>query len=247
MTDSDDELKRAYRGLAREEPPPAIDAAILARARKRTAARSGFARYAGPMSIAAVLVLGIGVSLRMQLEEPGVETSVPDPAPARIDPPTPPAEAVKPPPRTDPSSNRAEPRRRVAPAKPDAAPAPRAFPDDRLAAEQSVREAPPAIASVAPEVAAPAPAAPAAAAAPAPQARLKREGAAFDSMGARELRKSLAASSGPDPDPERELERIARMRETGDQAAADKALEEFRKRHPDFRIPDAMWARVRPR
>ena len=267
MTDPDDKLKRAYRDLAREEPSAALDAAILAKARTRTAARSGFARYAGPVSIAAVLVLGIGVSLRMQLEEPGIETSVPAaqseyPVPS-AEPAAPPAEAPpvlqKAPAAKPAAPQRAEPERlerrdaqrsqaNQAVPVPTPPPAPRAFRDE---AAPSPRVAPdlataPAIAT------APAPAAPAAAAreAPAvsglsaaPQAalRAKRE-MSLDAAGPSQLRKSVVEA-----DPVRELERIARLREGGEHAAADKALEEFRKQHPAFRIPDATWERVRPR
>lgn len=44
-----------------------------------------------------------------------------------------------------------------------------------------------------------------------------------------------------------ELDRIAALRDQGRNAEADKALEEFRRVHPDYRIPDAMWERVKPR
>jgi len=47
--------------------------------------------------------------------------------------------------------------------------------------------------------------------------------------------------------PERELERIAQLRREGRHEEADKALAEFRKRHPDYRIPDAMRERVERR
>ncbi len=45
----------------------------------------------------------------------------------------------------------------------------------------------------------------------------------------------------------RELERIAQLRTEGRDGEADKALDEFRRIHPGYRIPDAMWERVRPR
>src|SRR5438105_1596998 len=79
MSDRDDDLSRRYRALASEEPPPALDAAILAAA-GRAAHRRGPTRWAGPVSIAAVLVLGIGISVRMQMEEPGIETAPPTPS-----------------------------------------------------------------------------------------------------------------------------------------------------------------------
>lgn len=46
---------------------------------------------------------------------------------------------------------------------------------------------------------------------------------------------------------EAELERIAKLRTEGRHEEADKALAEFRKQHPDYRIPEAMWERVKPR
>ena len=104
--------------------------------------------------------------------------------------------------------------------------------------------APPPAAQNAPAIAG-ATATPQPAPAPMAAARAKREGLAMDSLGARELRKSIRQEA--DPDPQRELERIERLRQAGDHVAADRALEEFRKRHPDFRIPEAMWERVKPR
>jgi hypothetical protein len=47
--------------------------------------------------------------------------------------------------------------------------------------------------------------------------------------------------------PEKELERIARLRSEGRHEEADKALAEFRKRYPDFRIPAPMLERVERR
>jgi hypothetical protein len=47
--------------------------------------------------------------------------------------------------------------------------------------------------------------------------------------------------------PEQWLERIARLREAGKARAADQSLAEFRKRYPDYRVPEAMRARVAPR
>jgi hypothetical protein len=49
------------------------------------------------------------------------------------------------------------------------------------------------------------------------------------------------------PDATAELERIARLRGEGRHEEADKALEAFLRKHPDYRIPDAVWNRVKPR
>jgi hypothetical protein len=59
-----------------------------------------------------------------------------------------------------------------------------------------------------------------------------------------------AAESAPQAartEEEIELERIAKLRADGRHDDADKALAEFRRKHPDFRIPEATWERVRPR
>jgi hypothetical protein len=49
------------------------------------------------------------------------------------------------------------------------------------------------------------------------------------------------------PSPVDELEKIAKLRESGRDAEADRALDEFRKRFPDYRIDEATWERVKPR
>ena len=98
MIDGDDAVRKRYRELASEEPSRVLDEAILA-ASRRAAARRPMQRWAMPVSIAAVLVLALGVTLRMQREEPGIESSLPterQAAPAAPSPqaqPAPPAEA----------------------------------------------------------------------------------------------------------------------------------------------------------
>jgi TolA-binding protein len=44
--------------------------------------------------------------------------------------------------------------------------------------------------------------------------------------------------------PEASLERIAELRRQGKDEEADKALAEFRKRYPDYRLTDEMKAKV---
>jgi hypothetical protein len=57
---------------------------------------------------------------------------------------------------------------------------------------------------------------------------------------------SAADIQAPD-DITRELDAIAKLRTEHRDDEADKALEAFRRKHPDYRIPDAVWERVRPR
>ena len=77
MTDGDDLLRKRYRDLGAEEPPAALDKAILSAAQRAVAPRSASQRWAIPVSLAAVLVLAVGVTLRMQQETPGIETTAP--------------------------------------------------------------------------------------------------------------------------------------------------------------------------
>src|SRR5258706_11226930 len=108
MSETGDKLNAAYRALPREEPGVALDSAILAASRRALAKSSASRRWAAPVSIAAVLVLAFGVTLRMQQEKPGVESpdvySSPPAGAAGGAPPTPPAPpqqegAPAPPPR----------------------------------------------------------------------------------------------------------------------------------------------------
>jgi hypothetical protein len=72
--DMDDDLKRLYALAPDEEPPPALDHAILARARRAVATGKPQPerRWGPPLAAAAVLVLGVAVTLNMQHEQPEV-------------------------------------------------------------------------------------------------------------------------------------------------------------------------------
>jgi hypothetical protein len=293
MNEGDDKLLRRYRELARDEPPPAIDAAILAASRRAVASRPWSQRFAAPVSIAAVLVLAVGVTLNMQREQPGVEVApaasefrappsgMPDtPAPA-----TAPAIASTPSAQGAPAADAFRPgdlarkslppkipaeralKKEAATAPPVVAPqATRSGPRAFSAAPEEMRAAAPEARALAPEPLSEAPAAAAAPAAPAraaaaqaprseadPQARSPTNRAAL--AAAREKREladapapaAKAQAAPPLPDPAAELERIARLRTEGRHEEADKALEEFFRNHPDHRIPDAMWDRLRRR
>jgi hypothetical protein len=61
------------------------------------------------------------------------------------------------------------------------------------------------------------------------------------------MRADTANSADRALSPEQELERIARLRADGRHDEADKAIEEFRRAYPVYRIPDAMWERIKRR
>ena len=62
-----------------------------------------------------------------------------------------------------------------------------------------------------------------------------------------EVPSSAAAAAARADTPERELERIAELRRLGRDDEADKALAEFRKRYPDYKIPDEWRGRIERR
>jgi hypothetical protein len=261
MTERDDKLERAYRGLAREEPPASLDEAILAASRRALTKPSFTRRWGVPVSLAAMLVLAIGVTLEMQHEQPGVEVAPPGRAgaPAVVSTPATQGSELR-----VPEAKREEaatpsvarpverPRAKSAPemrkrkeqfAPPPEAAAPAAGPSPQFTGAD-VRNAPaaPPAKPEAPQAAyvAPPPASPGAQGrilpAPEPQAAKRAAG-----VGA------LQDLAQPWPDPRAELERIAKLRAEGHDEEADRALEQFRRRHPEYRIDDAMWMRVKPR
>ncbi|HLX80590.1 MAG TPA: hypothetical protein VKS43_08395 [Burkholderiales bacterium] len=135
---SDDlKVSQRYRELGTEEPPRALDDAILAASRRQTGfpARPWTRRWAVPLSLAAVVVLSVTVTLRIQHEQPGIEVPAPQAkqtAPATSAPPAPAAEA-------QPRVKQERPRKPVARREPG--PFPPAA-QDRLAADKASVAAP---------------------------------------------------------------------------------------------------------
>ena len=230
------EVEQAYRELGAEEPPRALDEAVLAASRRAVdsqpaplVAPGGRRSGLMPLAAAAVLALSIGVTLHMQMEQPDIGA----PAPAPVPPAAPQKQEQKPTPSIEeqkpaPSIARPEPqqpareKRRQEPMP--FQPAPRA---DRARDAQAADQASPA------------------AVPPAKSAGI--ESAAAARSGPRALQAPAAMSERSVETPERELERIAELRRQGRHDEADKALAEFRKRHPQFRIPEATLERVERR
>lgn len=217
----DAQVSARYRELAREEPPARLDAAILGAARAR-AARPGLRRWAVPVSLAAVLVLSVIVTTRIHQEAPDLESGAPAAG--------------------EPAARSATP---SAPAPAEAKPAARA---DAAPRSMQKREVVP---FVAPPAAAPAPAPAAEAEAARPAAR-SAAGAAPAAAVAGSVAEPMAARdrSGRaefEESPQRWLEHIARLRGEGRDAQADESLDRFRRRYPDYKIPEEMRAKVLPR
>ena len=264
MTEERDaKVSAAYRELGAEEPPRALDDAILAAARR--SARPWTQRWAVPLSLAAVIVLSVTVTLRLQHEQPGIEVPAPQAvAPPAVEPSSPAVEA-----QLKPKAEAKIPRRKAAeqpaPAVAAAPPVPAAsepkpFASDQAAASASARsdESRGAASSVTGTLARQA------------EERTSRDveaAARAPQLGPTQALKradvELAARPAPRPapaakpmplrerpvelTPEQELERIADLRRQEKHEEADKALAEFRKRHPDYKISGAMLERVERR
>ena len=221
MSEPDDRLERTYRSLAREEPPASLDARVLAAARRAVARPSLARRWGVPVSLAALLVLAIGVTLEMQHEERGVESSTPEEPAASATRAAPEPQSA---PLNAPAAHEAPATRELA--KPFAG-APAAEPSRSNLAPQATRVQP-------------APMAP-------PPAAERRFAGPAASMAKRSAAGASADAMTRSPSPVDELEKIAKLRESGRDAEADRALDEFRKRFPDYRIDEATWERVKPR
>jgi len=251
-------ISQRYRELAREEPPRHVDEAILAAARRAAQTRpaplvvpSGRQRWYFPLAAAAIIVLAVAVTVHVERQNRDVELAE---APVA----SPPAAREE---QTAPAQAPAEPQRRFTP---DPKPAPSqeqrdvAPPADLQKAQEApsspesgIRE------SVRPDAGAraktfadmqqaPAPAPPPAAArAPAPAARPgpQAEQRAMDVAG----RVRAATGSFAHASPEQWLQGIADLRRQGRHEEADKALAEFRRAYPDYRISEAMLEKVERR
>lgn len=245
----DPRVSAAYRVLGAEEPPRALDEAILAAAR-RPARQRWSQRWAVPLSLAAVVVLSVVVTLRVQHERPevvGAEAPAAAPPAARqeeqplklkaedrlkaVAKPAAKLEArrAEPKPFADAASERA--RQSVAAAVP--APAPPAALGG-LASRgdagrgEDLRDGDSALRREEERISRDAEAA----------ARAPQVGAALAKRSAPETARIAAAT------PEQEFERIAQLRREGRHDEADKAFLEFRRRYPHFRITEEMLRRV---
>ena len=249
-TDRDDRVTQAYRALGGEEPPRALDATILAASRHRPA------RWRVPLSIAAVLVLAVGVTLRMLPPKPDAESVALAPQVIQTPRPAAPVAEVA---RAKADKAPAAP----APAQPAAARAPAALQSARRAetrapaAPGSVQQTDTLAVEGAPR-SAPAVAAPAAAdaalreaanraaeqeaAQPEAVAGAAAEPQVRDAAAASPAPSVLSAAKLPEParTPEAWLERIAELRKQGREREAQESLAEFKKRYPDYKIPEAL-------
>jgi hypothetical protein len=211
----DPKISGRYRELPREDPPRALDDAILAASRRAVQARpaplvvpTGRRRWYFPVAAAAIIVLAVAVTVHVEREQPGEEI----------------VSAVEPQKEVMADQAKSEPARRIEP-KPFAVEPP----PPPLPAES--REAPKA---------------PAPAAAP-PSALAKRadEAGARSEVMARAATAPVSRFSGATP--EQWLLAIEDLKRQGKHEEAQRELTEFRKRYPNYRIPEAITEKFETR
>jgi hypothetical protein len=218
----DPKISQRYRELSREEPPRHLDDAILAASRRAVAGKKRQSWYV-PLAAAAIVVLAVAVTVHVERERPDEEGAL-----SQATPPPPPApgpaeqKALVPDPKPAPAQDATEAlaKRRDAPASAPAAPPP------RLEAQRQAQDQ----------------AAESRASAAAPLMREERVRAAREEGG-------IPGSAGPLPtlaraSPEQLLQGIADLRRQGRHEDADRALAEFRRLHPGYRMSEEMRAKV---
>lgn len=263
MIERDPQLSEAYRDAAHPAPSPALDATILEAARRAVAPppRRRWFAWAAPVATTAVLVLGLSLLFNMQREAPEtLREAAPPPPQAALD-------AAPPAPAAAPVDSAAKP----APAAQARAPAPAEGSSvaKRGMAEPVPMPVSPARESVSQEASNPAGAAPrpfpaevaavpqSALASPPPAAAKasadlveRREAASAParsavpaaSPGMARLKAASPAAEGPEP----WLERIRQLVKEGRLEEARKSLEEWRRRYPDWGVPEDLKGLVIP-
>jgi hypothetical protein len=230
----DPQVSRSYRELGAEEPPRAVDEAILAASRRAISDEmrsrpaplvvpTGRRRWYFPVAAAAIITLAVAVTVQVERQKPDDELIVATAPPeARKEEPAVPEEKKQ--------------RAFKAPVE-QAKPAPKPFAADPPAELAKSNQEARARSDAARDSVAAAPA-------PAPEpARREMESPrpqASASSGARVMGQVQSKVETPDA----WLERIATLRKEEKHEEADKALAEFRKRYPDYRLTDEMRAKV---
>lgn len=223
-------MTKEYRDLPREEPPRALDDAILAASRRAVEARpgplvapSGRRRWYFPVAAAAIIVLAVAVTVQVEREQPGEQIiSVVEPQKEVM------ADRAK-----------SEPARRAEP-KPFAVEPP---PPPPLPSESRMQEKSPAP----PPASQPAPPSVLAKRADEANAQLRQ------AEGARPRSEVMArAAAGPasrfaSATPEQWLLAIDDLKRQGKHEEAQRELTEFRKRYPNYRIPEAITEKFETR
>jgi hypothetical protein len=220
----DPKVSKRYRELAREEPPRELDQSILAAARRAhdrphapLVTPAGRHRWYYAFGAAAILVLAVAVTVQIERQRPDPEMVPEAPVPQA---------------RTEDFSFKAPPKQ-VDPPKPESGFTPDPVPKRQEPPRELARDA-------APETPA--------------QAQSRVQENAIGAAASREEKAEARTDSAPRPmaapaararmaeqaaePPERWLERIVQLRKEGRHEEAEKQLAEFRKRYPEYKIPE---------
>ena len=237
------EVRAAYRGLPQDEPPARIDAAVLAAARARVAPKRS-SRWHVPVSLAAVLVLSVAVTLRVAEEEPATEkgaatsqaeaparapasapAGVPAPAAPPVAEPHPQPKVVTPRAKTE---NRARPSEKIL--REEAAPAPSvAAPQADAAPARSMAMAPPPASSESSSGA------------------IAQEGARADRRAPMPAKRSAESNALEGPlAPEAWIEKILGLRAKGLDREADESYAALRRTYPGYAIAPETLQKIAP-
>lgn len=259
----DDRVSAAYRELPGEGPPPSLDAAIQAAARRAVGSKPAAGRrWQKPLSIAAVFMLAIAVTLQVERHKPVVEDGAPvsagsaeypvpqQAAPASEAPPAAVAPAA-PAPASAPADRRQERPVAVPAPAPAPAPAPEPAPAPVAVEKRAFAPEPPPAMGAAPA----APAAPAAMDRAASGAAVSADTMRVAPQAAKRAKAELAREATTQEKtmaeametPERRLERIADLRAKGLHDEADRELADFRHDLPGFRLSEEWLRKVERR
>jgi hypothetical protein len=267
-------ISERYRSLSREEPPRHLDDAILAAARRAAATRpaplvvpSGRQRWYFPLAAAAIIVLAVAVTMHVEREQPDLEVAEAPPsapaaareeqaaaaqAPAEL------PRAFTPDPKPAPAPSRELRAQRdterladlqksqAAPASPAPPPASASAPAPAQDAISGARESGRADAGAKPfsEMQQ----APARVPQATPASPMREEARARASR-APDAAPAVTGALGPFAytSPEQWLQGIADLRRQGRHEEADKALAEFRRAYPDYKISEAILQKIERR
>jgi hypothetical protein len=241
----DRELSSIYRETESAEPPRRIDDAILAASRRAAGSRprpvrAGLARrLSAPMALAATVLLTFTVTLMVFQDLPEPDSAQVLMQSGRADAgPEKPAQAEPGPPKPIPPPESRRDAKAQAPAESafsseQARARPPAFVLDARDALREKRESEPMRASRPTQ---PAPTAPASSASPRSETTSTPQGVGRVAATA----SRLAADEAKERSPEKWLEDIRNLKAQGKSPEAERELAEFRKRYPDYRLPEDL-------
>lgn len=261
MTEIDPKLSRLYREASTEDPPAALDAAILAAARKQVAKpqrragsqrreRSLWSRWLVPASAIATLVLGVSIALLVEREHPETidDTAIRQIPPRRQAPP--PARVIESPkPKAADSAAPAAAAKKEAPAAAAPAQSPAATLPAQAPAPRPAEPAPSAAEAFPAESRAKAAAPRTAAPKAATESNVAGDSANRSAGTAAPAAPAAAGKLAPmrqqaiQRSPEAWLDEISRLKREGREKEAAEQLAEFRNVYPAYAVPESLLSK----